>query len=275
MIGTTAKSWSRYVAIGDSFTEGMCDDDPTREGSYLGWADRLAHLLAVVADKQGRPFEYANLAIRGRLVDDIVGRQLDDALAMSPDLVSIVGGGNNILRPRIDLDDVAARLDDAVGRIRATGADVLLATPTDPKGAPLVGLTRGRAGIFLANLYVIAARHDAYVLNQWGLDVLKDWRMWAPDRIHMTPEGHARVAQEAFRSLGFEPTDADYATPLPPLPPAPRTQAVRENAAWGREYVGPWVQRRLTGRSSGDGRTAKRPTLQVVDPHETLPEPRF
>lgn len=275
MIATTAKQWSRYVAIGDSFTEGMCDDDPQRPGAYLGWADRLAHHLAVVADKQGRTLEYANFAIRGRLLDDIVGRQVDQALDLRPDLVSIVGGGNDILRPKADIDALAARLEDAVARIRATGADVLMATPTDPAGAPLVGLTRGRAATYIAHIYSIAQRQGAHVLDQWGLDVLKDWRMWSQDRIHMTPEGHARVAQAAFEALGFEATDADYRTPLAPLPPAPRVEAAREHARWAREYVGPWVQRRLTGRSSGDGLDAKRPTLQVVDPAAALPEPTF
>lgn len=275
MIASTPRPWSRYVAIGDSFTEGMCDDDPHHEGRYLGWADRLAHRLAVVAAKDERTFSYANLAVRGRLLADIVDRQLPDTLALRPDLVSIVAGGNDSLRPKADVDALAARLDEAVASIRATGADVLMATPTDPRGAPLVGLTAGRAAMYIANLYTIAARHDAYILNQWGLDSLKDWRMWAPDRIHMTPEGHARVAAEAFHSLGFAEGDADWRVPLPPMESLPRREAVRANAQWARTYVGPWVHRRLTGRSSGDNITAKRPTLEIVDPHQELPAPRF
>lgn len=269
------KVWRRYVAIGDSFTEGMVDPDPERPGAFLGWADRLAHHLAVVAAKDGTTLEYANLAIRGRLLDDVVGRQMPAALALGPDLVSIVGGGNDILRPRADIDDLAGRLEQAVAQIRATGADVLMATPTDPKGAPLVGLTRGRAATYIAFIYSIAARHGCYVLNQWSLDSLKDWRMWGEDRIHMTPEGHARVAAEAFASLGFDPELADWRTPLPALAAAPRLDQAREHARWVRTYVGPWVQRRLAGTSSGDAISAKRPELTVIDPHQALPAARF
>ena len=106
--------WSRYVAVGDSFTEGMSDADPRVPDRFVGWADRLAaHLAAVVA---GEDFGYANLAVRGRLLADIAGRQVDDALALGPDLVSIVGGGNDILRPKADIDALAGR---AGGRRRA------------------------------------------------------------------------------------------------------------------------------------------------------------
>ncbi len=137
-IATTPRLWGRYVAVGDSLSEGL--DDRAADGSYRGWADRLAELLADEAYAQGRPFEYGNLAVRGRLMADIATRQVDDALALQPDLVSIWGGGNDCLRPRADIDGVSALLDEAVARIRATGADVLMSTTTYVKGAPFVSL---------------------------------------------------------------------------------------------------------------------------------------
>ena len=141
------RAFTRYVALGDSFTEGLNDPEPNRTNAYVGWADRLAAHLARSASEDNRPFGYANLAVRGRLLDDIAGQQVEDALALEPDLVSIVGGGNDILRPKADIDALAARLEGAVGRLRATGADVLLATPVDPRNAPLMKATRGRAAI--------------------------------------------------------------------------------------------------------------------------------
>ena len=257
--------WTRYVAVGDSFTEGMSDPDPSRDNGYVGWADRLAAHLALEARRAGQDFGYANLAIRGRLLDDIAGRQVDEALALQPDLVSIVGGGNDVLRPRADVDALAARLEEAVARIRATGADVLMATPVDPRDAPVVRMTRSRAATFTAHIWSIARRQDAYVVDQWGMHALRDWRLWAADRIHMATEGHRRVALNAYATLGFDPEDTDWATPLPPAPPIPRAQSLRENARWAREYLAPWVQRRLRGQSSGDAVTAKRP---VVTPFE-------
>ena len=249
------------MAIGDSFTEGLGDANPARTNMYVGWADRLAAHLARMAGEDDQTFGYANLAVRGRLLDDIVGQQLDDAIALGPDLVSIVGGGNDILRPKADIDALAARLEAAVARLRASGADVLLATPTDPRDAPLVKATRGRAATYTAHIWSIARRHDAFVIDLWGMGALRDWRLWAPDRIHMTSEGHRRVALNAFTTLGFTAQDASWADPLPAAPPISRADAARANAQWAREYVGPWVQRRLRGQSSGDTISAKRPSL--------------
>jgi lysophospholipase L1-like esterase len=260
-------TWTRYVAIGDSFTEGMCDDDPAmaHDGEFAGWADRLAVHLSEIARSEGQPFGYANLAVRGRKLADVVGPQLEGALALEPDLVSIVGGGNDILRPKADLDALAGQLEEAVARIRATGADVLMATPVDPADAPLVKATRGRAAIYTAHIWTIAGRHGAHVVNQWGMRALRDWRMWSEDRIHMTSEGHRRVALAALEALGRSVPDADWATPLEPAPPTSRREALQANAQWAKEYVGPWVQRRLTGRSSGDNRHAKRPAVAPLD----------
>lgn len=251
------RAWSRYVAIGDSFTEGMSDPDPQTPDAYIGWADRLAALLSAHADD----FGYANLAVRGRKLADVAGPQLDAALALEPDLVSIVGGGNDILRPKADIDALAAQLDAAVAAIRATGADVLMATPTDPAGAPIIGRTRGRVGVYIAHIWSIAQRHGCYVLNQWSCDFLKDWRMWAEDRIHMTPEGHRRIALTAYVALGHEAGEADWRAPLPPQVRPGRVEMMRGHAQWAVEYAGPWVQRRLQGRSSGDSISAKRPAL--------------
>jgi lysophospholipase L1-like esterase len=258
-------AWQRYVAIGDSFTEGMSDPDPLRDNAFIGWADRLAVHLAAAARAQGHDLAYANLAVRGRLLDDVVGPQLTLALTLRPDLVSMVGGGNDILRPKADLDSLAARLEGAVTQIRATGADVLLATPVDPREAPLVRHTRGRAAIHAANVFSIARRHGCFVIDQWSLAALRDWRLWAQDRIHLTAEGHRRVALEALHALGRGGGEDDWRVPLPPAPAVSRRAATRANAQWAREYVAPWVQRRLQGRSSGDSVSAKRPGLAPIE----------
>jgi lysophospholipase L1-like esterase len=256
--GTTRTTWRRYIALGDSFTEGLSDPDPERPGEYRGWADRLAeHLAAATPDAD---VEYANLAVRGRLVAQVLEEQVPVALGAEPDLVSLVAGGNDLLRPGGDPDVLAAALDEAVGRIRATGADVLLATGMDPRQTPIIRRIRGRVAVFNTSLWSVAARHGAAVLDQWGAAWLQDLRMWDTDRIHLTAEGHRRMGLAAATALGVPVTDADdWATPLPPMPPRPLRAAVTEEAAWMRGFVAPWVGRRLRGTSSGDGRTPKRP----------------
>jgi lysophospholipase L1-like esterase len=256
----TPPRWSRYVALGDSFTEGLWDPDPAAPDALRGWADMLAaHLSSrrVAADRP--PLEYANLAIRGRLLRPILADQVPVALEMGADLVSLIGGGNDLLRPAADPDRMAADLEAAVVRLRRTGAEVLLGTGIDAKDSPIVRRTRGRVAIYNSHIWSIARRHDAHVLDLWGMRSLRDWRLWAEDRIHLTTDGHARVAQAALVALGQAPDDARWDDPLAPLPPVPRLEQVRADATWLRVHAYPWATRRLRRQSSGDRRVAKRP----------------
>ena len=284
--GAVPIGWQRYVAIGDSMTEGLWDEtgpttnpagqDPASsavEPALRGWADRLAEVLSARRMHDGAaPLDYANLAVRGRLLGPITTEQLPTALAATPDLISIVGGGNDLLRPNASPDRLAGQLERAVRTARATGADVLLATGADTRFAPLLAAIRPKVAVFNAHVWSIARRTGAYVVDVWGLRALQDERMWAEDRIHLTPEGHHRVAQAALVGLGLEPDDADYGAPLPARVRASgaRRQKLRRDVTWLREDVGPWAARHLRGHSSGDGRGPKRPELTPVqhDPGE-------
>ncbi len=257
--------WTRYVAIGDSFTEGLWDPYPEFADHQRGWADLLAQNLATRRRAAGaEPLHYANLAIRGRKLPAILAEQLPAALALKPDLISIVGGGNDILRATTGLDGLLVALERAVRAARDAGADVLLCTGYDTIGSPLINLTRGRVGVFNAHLWSIARRNGAYVLDQWGMRSLADWRMWDEDRIHLTPDGHRRISQAALVGLGLPPDDEAWDDPLTPLPPAPAIDRAKANAVWFRKHVVPWATRRFNGTSSGDGRTAKAPDLAEV-----------
>lgn len=253
--------WKRYVAIGDSFSEGLGDPDPVIPGQWRGWADRVAETMAAVPG--GADFRYANLAIRGRLLDRIIDEQVPAALELSPDLVSISGGGNDLLRPGADVDSLAAQLDDAVEKLREAGADVVVFTGVDPVGSPVISRTRGRVAVFNEHLRAIASRRGAHVVDQWAMEVLRDWRCWSSDRLHMSPEGHRRVSLATLETLGLRP-GSDWREPLKPLPKLSRGAQLLWDVRWAREFLGPWVGRRLRGRSSGDHVTAKRPTAGPV-----------
>ena len=268
--------WRRYVALGDSFTEGLWDvpdgEPPSRTElvspalECRGWADLLAgHLAERSAGADGEPFRYANLAVRGRLLGPILREQLPVALEHGPDLVSLIGGGNDLLRPSADPDRLARDLERAVVGLRSAGADVLLGTGMDVKDSPLVRRSRSRVAVMNAHVWSIAQRHGGHVLDLWGMRSLRDWRMWAPDRIHLTTEGHRRVAQGALVALGLEPDDDAWDDALAPLPPLPRAAQVRADVDWWRSHAYPWATRRLRGRSSGDQRGPKRPELLPFD----------
>lgn len=260
-----APRWTSYAAIGDSFTEGLWDPYPDVPDHQRGWADLLAQHLAARRVAQGlEPLRYANLAIRGRKLRPILAEQVPRALELKPDLVSLIGGGNDLLRPNSDVDELARNLEHTVARLRSAGIDVLLGTGFDAVHSPLVSLTRGRCGVFNATIWSIARRHGAYVMDLWGMRSLHDWRMWSDDRIHLTPDGHRRVAQAALVGLGLQPDDDAWDDPLAPLPAPPALDRARQNAQWVRAHVVPWAQRRITGTSSGDSRVPKAPELVAV-----------
>lgn len=253
--------WRSYVAIGDSFSEGLEDHYP--DGSMRGWTDRLAQALA---DRRGEPVRYANLAIRGRLLGPIIAEQLEPAIALRPDLVSLVGGGNDILRLSADPDELAAQIEAAVIRLREAGIDVLLATGIDPADSPIIRLTRNRVAVFNSHVFSIARRHNVHVFDQWSMRSIRDWRLWYEDRLHLNAEGHERILQAALVGLGLEPDRADWDAPLPPAPPMTRRETLDWNLSWTRQHLLPWVGRRLRHTSSGATRTAKQPDYREVLP---------
>ena len=255
---TAQHPWSRYVAIGDSFTEGIGDPEPRSPGGFRGWADRVAEVLSDRTDD----FAYANLAIRGRLLDQILDEQVEPALALRPDLVTISAGGNDILRPGTDPDAVAARFETGLHRLSSAGATVVMFTGPDIGETPVLGRLRGKVAIYNENLRAIAQKHDSIVADMWALRELTDPRMWAPDRLHFSATGHHTIARMVLRALNVENELEPFAPE--PLPMTSWRQARRDDAVWAREYFGPWIVRRLRRRSSGDGISAKRPNAGSV-----------
>jgi lysophospholipase L1-like esterase len=253
-------SWRSFVAVGDSFTEGL--DDPYPDGvSYRGWADLVASRLAVPAAHGGSSFGYANLAIRGRLFDAVVAEQIPPALAMGPDLVSFAAGGNDVLRRHFDPSAVVARFDAVVGTLRATGADVILFRFADvTKRLPGRRVVGPRVGVLNDATMDAAQRHGAFLIDLWSDDEFDNPLLWSIDRLHLSPAGHRRVAAHVLATLGATPQPDWLAAPPPPAP-ARWLSARGADLRWAGEYLAPWVRRRLTGRSSGDAVTAKRPSL--------------
>ena len=220
-------------------------------------------------------FRYANLAIRGKLLPEVVAEQLPRAVEMAPNLVSLAAGGNDILRGS-DVDVLAGQFEPAVAKLQAAGCRVLIFTGFDPRMFPVIRLLRGRIAAYNMHLRGIADEYGCNLVDLWSMRVLKDPRAWSPDRLHLTTEGHRRVALRACEVLGV-PVTEDWRVPLPPAPlpaepppawlPANRARwlaARREDARWAREYAAPWVRRRFGGTSSGDGVPPKRPDLLPV-----------
>ncbi|MDD2858997.1 MAG: SGNH/GDSL hydrolase family protein, partial [Candidatus Nanopelagicales bacterium] len=241
------------------------------DGHHRGWADRVAQALAAQAGHDGQ-VEYANLAVRGKLLDQVVAEQVDAAAALAPTLATFHAGPNDVLRRGTDLDDLAQRYDAAVARVAAASDRVVLFTAIGRAGGTgrFAAFLAERFGRFNASIRSTAARHGAVLVDLEPVDALSDRRLWHVDRLHLNAEGHRRVAAAVLESLGV--TDPDLLTgqpgwwrePLPPASPITRQQALRTDAAWVRGHLLPWVGRRLRGVSSGDGRAAKDPLLRLI-----------
>ncbi|WP_067701346.1 SGNH/GDSL hydrolase family protein [Nocardia jejuensis] len=253
----TNPTYTSFVAVGDSFTEGMSDALP--DGSYRGWADLLAARMA--ARTPG--FRYANLAVRGKLIGQIAEEQAPLAAAMRADVVTLVGGLNDTLRPKVDMGRVRAKLTEAVEML-APSCKQLVLMRSPGRNGPVFERFRPRVEELFTIVEELAAEHDAVVVDLYGAAVLGDQRMWDVDRLHLTAEGHRRVAEAVWQGLGMDAED-DWLAPLAAtVPPSWGTRRIGD-LRFAREHLGPWIGRRITGRSSGDGRPAKRPDLLPYD----------
>lgn len=264
-----------FVAIGDSFTEGL--DDRRPDGSVRGWADRVAETLA----RHDADFRYANLAVRGRRMPRIVVEQVPQALALAPDLISIEAGGNDILRLTCDVDRLIATFDRTLARLCASGATVVTFAGFDPRRRiPLTQIPGGRTEVFNEGVRRAVAEHGALLVDLWDLPGLYEGGMWAPDRLHLSAAGHELVASAVLELLG---TDDAFASSGPLLsvagPPENRQQlptqrsvAVRawtgaraDDAAWLVRHFTPWVAKGIVAtRAQQDTLLPKRPALTPV-----------
>ena len=256
---------TRLICLGDSFTEGM-SDDLRPDGRHRGWSDRVATGLA--ADRSGvahYPVTYANLAIRGKLLDQVVAEQFGPALTLGPDIITFHAGANDVLRPGTDLPDLYARYDAAVEQLTATGARVVLFTSLARAGGSGRFADRLERAFhaFNRNVREVAERHGATLVDLESIHALTDRRFWAPDRLHLNEIGHARVAAAVLSELGIADPQVLggplgwWAEPLPPAAPRSRRDDLVSDVEWVRVHFVPWIGRRIRRVSSGDGLAPK------------------
>ena len=250
--------YNRFIAIGDSFTEGMCDEK--RYGQYRGWADRVADVMA-----QAQPgFQYANLSVRGKLLKQVIDEQLDAAIAQVVDkttLVSFHAGANDVIRPKYNPNVVLPLDAEAARKLAASGATVMLFTVLERTGNTGRGsdVWAARFGEFNKIVREVGAEAGAIIIDANGETFFSDNRFLAFDRLHLNAEGHNRVAQALLEKLGYQ-FDSAWRIPLPPAPASSWLLRRISSTIWFFTFALPWIWRRLRGKSSGDGRSAKYPT---------------
>ena len=249
--------YKRFIALGDSMTEGMSDE--IVDGNYRGWADRVADVMS--AHYEG--FTYANLAVRGKLVGQVLDEQVARALELiegNSSLVSFHAGANDVIRWNYEPEKTIATYDKGIDILASTGATLMLFCVLEDTGveSKRAEIWRTRFEIFNANVRKRAQEIGAVLFDPNGHTFWKDQRFIDADRLHLNSEGHRRVAQAVLSRFEL-PHDPDWNTPLPPSPPKPRVEKFVDDAKWVKDFAIPWVIRRARGRSSGDGRHPKYP----------------
>ena len=250
--------FTRYIALGDSMTEGMSDE--IVNGQYRGWANRIADVMA----SQSPGFTYMNLAIRGKLIQQVIDNQIPQITPFvegKQTLVSFHAGANDVIRPNYNPAITLPLYIEAAKKVAATGCTLMLFTVMEKP------TSEGRTGkIWESRFHEFnkIVRHTAEltgaVLIDWKVaPFLSDIRFLADDRLHLNAEGHYRVSQGALEKLGL-PCDADWKVPLPAPQPIPFLKKIASDMKWIITFVLPWIWRRARGKSSGDGRSSKHST---------------
>lgn len=235
-----------FVAIGDSFTEGVGDWDSRYPNGVRGWADRVAKQLG----KQDPSWRYANFAIRSKRLHQIIDEQLQPALDLHPTVVSVYAGGNDILELRTSMTPLMESYEDMVSRIASAGARPLLFTGFDVRLHPMLEPMRRRNWIYNEHVRRIADAYGALLVDFWCFDEYYDPRFWDTDRLHMSAAGHKNMAAHVLRVLGVD----HNLTPKPLRPRSPVTarEWLRQESIWVREWVIPMFGRRLRHVTLGD-----------------------
>jgi lysophospholipase L1-like esterase len=250
--------FTRYVALGDSFTEGVGDPHPASPNGLRGWADHVAVALA-----QNHPaLRYANLAVRGRRMDEILAEQVQTAVMLEPDLVTVYAGMNDLLLVRNDIDAMMSRYADGLKTLQQTGAHVLAFTAGDLGTVPLFRRLRGRAAVYNELLRGIADDLGLQLVDFWRFTEFRDPRLWAGDRIHLSPLGHERMAAKVLDTLTVSHNLPTRSAAL--LASSSPARSFWANLQWALAFAAPWVAKRLRRVTPGAGVEPKYPALARI-----------
>jgi lysophospholipase L1-like esterase len=257
--GAIRAGYCRYVAIGDSQTEGLWDGDDAV--GVLGFADRLATML----DSLYPGLQYANLAIRGKLLNDVLKEQVPAALAMQPDLITVCAGMNDVIQPGLSFGRALAELDFVYAALAGSGATVVTTTfPNVAQFLPFGRVVSGRLARINFAIRAAAARYGFRLVDLYNAASMRDWDTWSIDRVHASTKGHMLFAAAAAEALDLPNSNHDWAAASPDAMHVSLTAGMYSKVRWTQDNFAPWVWRRMRGRSSADGREPKRPQLEPV-----------
>jgi lysophospholipase L1-like esterase len=231
------------------------------EAGYTRFADRLAAMI----DSIYPGLQYANLAIRGKLIADVLNEQVPQALAMQPDLITVCAGMNDVIQPGRSFGHALIALEHVYAALAESGATVVTTTfPNVAQFLPLGRLVSGRLARINTAISTAADRHGFRLVDLYHAASMRELDTWDIDRVHASTKGHILFAEAAAEALNLPDSNHDWAEAS--RNPTQLLLAARAygHLRWAQDSFIPWIWRRLRGRSSADGRVPKRPRLERV-----------
>ncbi|MFJ9776059.1 SGNH/GDSL hydrolase family protein [Kitasatospora sp. NPDC101157] len=231
----------RFVALGDSLTEGVGDQVNDR---WRGWAAVLARSLA----PEGRTVDFTNLAYSGALTADLTSHQLPAALARRPQLAAVLAGGNDTLRTGFDIRRTTLELDATLGELTGHGALLLTACLPDPGTllrlpSPLARPLARRMRAVNTVVHALTERHRALHLHLAELPWCAQRGLLSVDRLHPSAEGHHLIARRFHELLS---TAGHPLGPPPAVEPADPPPSLAADLWWMATKGTRWLAARST-----------------------------
>ncbi|MDX2008157.1 MAG: SGNH/GDSL hydrolase family protein [Meiothermus sp.] len=195
-----------FVALGDSFTEGIGD---TVDGLELHSAQDWIALWMQTANPD---MKYTNLAERGQRAGEVRSQQMGRALKLEPDLVSIVTGANDCLRGPFSAEGLKAEMGLMFGAFESTGARIFTSVLPDFTSRlelpSLVG-ERVKRNLETANTIIteLAERHRAILFDFRASGLEARGELWSEDGVHPNARGYFEIARAVallIRANGIE-----------------------------------------------------------------------
>ncbi len=237
------------------------------DGDHRGWADRLAMLLAY-ARTGGERFRFANFAVRSRRVRHVIDEQIPRALALRPDLVSVLIGANDLVKWNADPARLAQTLGGGIRSLRGSGCDVLLVTPFLPRRR-IARLLARRFAAFSAELRDLAADTGSMLLDLEAHPAIGDLELWAQDGVHLRTQGHRLLAYRAAEVLGVPDAES-----LGGLDAALHADDEESASQPRRSRLGADARSAVGAAPAGGSDGRRRPRRQARRLHRTAPEAR-
>ncbi|MBA3944161.1 MAG: SGNH/GDSL hydrolase family protein [Herpetosiphonaceae bacterium] len=197
----------RFVAIGDSLTEGIWD---------WGQGDCHAGFAYVLADqlRQQEPgLEFHNLGAGGARTADVLQKQVNQAIQLKPDILTLLVGANDVPATpeplfRQQYDQLIARINGGVKGLVLVGNIPNAAQLLPEQWVPYQSLLAERVQVMNATIMQATQRYGIALVDLYSHPATADRRNVSKDGLHPNPRGYRLLAQ-AFADVLSEKTGMD------------------------------------------------------------------